>query len=219
MSRQKLKTQNDFFAPDLQALLLAGVDEVGRGPLVGAVVTAAVILDPARPIAGLNDSKKLTAAKREQLAEQIRERALAWALGRAEPAEIDQINILQATMMAMQRAVERGVEVRVLFDHVAAMRTVGYRKTKKRLTKIGVDWHLMLPFLPFQGKYERPDLRNHRKIAVADADRLWTGGRNLADGYFQRDAGANFIDYDALAIGAALPDHLVICNRIWISQL
>ena len=105
MSRQKPKAQDDFFAPDPQALLLAGVDEVGRGPLIGAVVTAAVILDPARPIAGLNDSKKLTAAKREMLAEQIRERALAWALGRAEPAEIDQINILQATMLAMQRAV------------------------------------------------------------------------------------------------------------------
>lgn len=99
------RAQDDLFAPDLQALLLAGVDEVGRGPLVGAVVTAAVILDPARPIAGLSDSKKLTAAKREMLAEQIRERALAWALGRAEPAEIDQINILQATMLAMQRAV------------------------------------------------------------------------------------------------------------------
>lgn len=99
------RAQDDLFAPDPQALLLAGVDEVGRGPLVGAVVTAAVILDPARPIAGLNDSKKLTAAKREALAEQIRERALAWALGRAEPAEIDQINILQATMLAMQRAV------------------------------------------------------------------------------------------------------------------
>lgn len=89
--------------PDVQ--LLCGVDEVGRGPLVGAVVTAAVILDPARPIAGLTDSKKLSATKREALAEQIKERALCWALGRAEPAEIDQLNILHATMLAMQRAV------------------------------------------------------------------------------------------------------------------
>ena len=105
MSRAKRSAQADFFAPDPQAVLLAGVDEVGRGPLVGAVVTAAVILDPARPIAGLNDSKKLTAARREALAAEIREHALAWALGRAEPAEIDQINILQATMLAMQRAV------------------------------------------------------------------------------------------------------------------
>ncbi len=85
--------------------LVAGVDEVGRGPLVGDVVTAAVILDPANPIEGLNDSKKLSAKKREQLAEQIREKALAWAIGRATPAEIDEINILHATMLAMQRAV------------------------------------------------------------------------------------------------------------------
>lgn len=89
--------------PEVQ--LLCGVDEVGRGPLIGAVVTAAVILDPARPIDGLTDSKKLSAAKREALAEQIKERALCWALGRAEPAEIDQLNILHATMLAMQRAV------------------------------------------------------------------------------------------------------------------
>lgn len=97
--------QSDFFAVNPNEVLLAGVDEVGRGPLVGAVVTAAVILDPARPIVGLADSKKLTAAHRKHLAEQIRERALAWALGRAEPWEIDQLNILQATMLAMQRAV------------------------------------------------------------------------------------------------------------------
>ncbi len=85
--------------------LVAGVDEVGRGPLVGAVVTAAVILNPLKPIAGLADSKKLTAARREALAEIIEQDALAWALGRAEPEEIDELNILQATMLAMQRAV------------------------------------------------------------------------------------------------------------------
>ena len=95
----------DLFAPDPAALLLAGVDEVGRGPLVGAVVTAAVILDPERPIAGLADSKKLSERRREQLADEIRDKALAWALGRAEPHEIDQLNILHATMLAMQRAV------------------------------------------------------------------------------------------------------------------
>ncbi|WP_087506375.1 ribonuclease HII [Neiella marina] len=85
--------------------LIAGVDEVGRGPLVGAVVTAAVILDPAKPIAGLNDSKKLSEKKRKLLAEEIKSKALCWSLGRAEAAEIDEINILQATMVAMQRAV------------------------------------------------------------------------------------------------------------------
>jgi len=87
------------------AALVAGVDEVGRGPLAGAVVTAAVILDPARPITGLRDSKVLTPARREALAEVIRGQALAWALGRAEAEEIDRLNVLQATMLAMQRAV------------------------------------------------------------------------------------------------------------------
>lgn len=84
---------------------ICGVDEAGRGPLVGAVVAAAVILDPARPIAGLNDSKKLTARRREALALEIREKALAWAVAEATAAEIDRINILQATFLAMQRAV------------------------------------------------------------------------------------------------------------------
>lgn len=88
-----------------QPALVAGVDEVGRGPLAGPVVAAAVILDPQRPIEGLADSKKLSERKREQLAEVIKERALAWALGRAEVEEIDRINILQATLLAMQRAV------------------------------------------------------------------------------------------------------------------
>jgi len=84
---------------------IAGVDEVGRGPLVGAVVTAAVILDPNNPIEGLNDSKKLSEKKRLLLAEEIKAKALAWSLGRAERHEIDEINILKATMLAMQRAV------------------------------------------------------------------------------------------------------------------
>jgi len=86
-------------------VLVAGVDEVGRGPLAGPVVTAAVILDPARPIAGLADSKILTEAKREALFGIIQRDALAWSLGRAEVEEIDRLNILQATMLAMQRAV------------------------------------------------------------------------------------------------------------------
>lgn len=89
--------------PDVQ--LLCGVDEVGRGPLIGAVVTAAVILDPTKPIAGLTDSKKLSEKRRYELSEQIKQQALCWALGRAEPEEIDQLNILHATMLAMRRAV------------------------------------------------------------------------------------------------------------------
>ncbi|MDG4554851.1 MAG: ribonuclease HII [Candidatus Competibacter sp.] len=88
------------------ALLIAGVDEVGRGPLAGPVVAAAVILDPAHPIAGLADSKQLSPARRERLALDIRANALAWALGRAEVAEIDRLNIFQASLLAMRRAVE-----------------------------------------------------------------------------------------------------------------
>ncbi|GAK85354.1 ribonuclease HII [Vibrio ponticus] len=84
---------------------IAGVDEVGRGPLVGDVVTAAVILDPNNPIEGLNDSKKLSEKKRLALLPEIKEKALAWSLGRCSPEEIDELNILQATMVAMQRAI------------------------------------------------------------------------------------------------------------------
>lgn len=86
--------------------VLAGVDEVGRGPLVGDVVTAAVILDPKYVIAGLADSKKLSEKKRTILAAEIKQHALAWSIGRASPQEIDQLNILHATMLAMTRAVE-----------------------------------------------------------------------------------------------------------------
>jgi ribonuclease HII len=96
--------KHDYQRPSLA--LIAGVDEVGRGPLVGAVVTAAVILDPNKPIAGLNDSKKLSEKKRVLLADEIRAKALSWSLGRAEVEEIDQLNILHATMLAMQRAVD-----------------------------------------------------------------------------------------------------------------
>ncbi len=85
---------------------IAGVDEVGRGPLVGDVVTAAVILDPNRPIVGLNDSKKLSEKKRLALFPEIKEKALAWSIGRCSPVEIDKLNILHATMVAMQRAIE-----------------------------------------------------------------------------------------------------------------
>ena len=86
--------------------LVAGVDEVGRGPLIGDVVTAAVILDPEKRIEGLRDSKKLSEKKRESLASQVREEAIAFAIGRASPLEIDELNILHATMLAMKRAVE-----------------------------------------------------------------------------------------------------------------
>ena len=86
--------------------IVAGVDEVGRGPLAGPVIAAAVILNPERPIQGLMDSKKISEKKRNILSIEIREKALAWAIGRAEHDEIDAINILQASLLAMKRAVE-----------------------------------------------------------------------------------------------------------------
>ncbi len=86
---------------------IAGVDEAGRGPLVGAVVAAAVILDDEQPIEGLNDSKKLSEKKREALAVEIKARAKAWAVASVEADEIDRINILQASLLAMKQAVER----------------------------------------------------------------------------------------------------------------
>ena len=97
---------------------VAGVDEAGRGPLAGSVYAAAVILNPQRPIMGLKDSKKLTAKKREILAKEIKEHALAWSVACACVQEIDQINILQATLLAMRRAVEQLVMVpdQVLVD-------------------------------------------------------------------------------------------------------
>ena len=91
-----------LFLPDG---LVCGVDEAGRGPLAGPVVASAVILDPRNPISGLNDSKKLSAKRREALAIEIRAKAMAWAVAEASVEEIDRINILQASLLAMQRAV------------------------------------------------------------------------------------------------------------------
>jgi len=92
-------------AAAMQARWVAGVDEAGRGPLAGPVVAAAVILDPLRPIEGLADSKALSAEERERLAPLVRAHSLAWAIGVASPAEIDTLNILQATLLAMRRAI------------------------------------------------------------------------------------------------------------------
>lgn len=99
--------QADLFALAVEgAEMLAGVDEAGRGPLAGPVFAAAVILDPARPVGGLADSKALSPARREQLADDIRKQALAWCVASASVEEIDSLNILQATMLAMRRACE-----------------------------------------------------------------------------------------------------------------
>jgi ribonuclease HII len=103
-----MKTTGKLTHPmhDYAGEIICGVDEAGRGPLAGPVFAAAVILDPARPIAGLRDSKKLTAARRDELAVLIRRDALAWSVSQCCELEIDELNILHATMLAMRRAIE-----------------------------------------------------------------------------------------------------------------
>ncbi len=98
-----------------RAGLVAGIDEAGRGPLAGPVAAAAVILHPDRPIDGLRDSKKLSASKRIRLADEIRVRSMAWSVAWADPAEIDALNILEATLLAMRRAI---LGLRVIPTHV-----------------------------------------------------------------------------------------------------
>ena len=122
------------FECQYQGRLLAGVDEVGRGPLVGAVVTAAVILNPEKPIPGLADSKKLTDKRREALYEQIIERAVSWSLGRCEADEIDRLNIFQATMVAMERAVA-GLHVEPEYVLVDGNRCPKWRWTSEPVVK------------------------------------------------------------------------------------
>jgi ribonuclease HII len=102
MSKTELPFSMDAYAGEL----ICGIDEAGRGPLAGPVMAAAVILDPAHPIAGLRDSKKLSEAKRDLLAIEIKKYALAWAVAECSEQEIDEINILQASLLAMRRAVE-----------------------------------------------------------------------------------------------------------------
>lgn len=113
---------------------IAGVDEVGRGPLVGDVVTAAVILDFTKPIEGLTDSKKLSAKKRDVLFDIIQENAVSWSIGRASPEEIDEINILQATMLAMKRAVE-GLHIQPDFVRVDGNRCPNWMYNSEAIVK------------------------------------------------------------------------------------
>jgi ribonuclease HII len=121
--------------------VLAGVDEAGRGPLAGPVIAAVVILDPRRPIRGLRDSKQLLPARREQLAVLIRARALDFAIGRAEVEEIDAINILQATLLAMRRAVQqlKVLPTDIMIDGNIAPQLADLYENCRISTRIGGD--------------------------------------------------------------------------------
>lgn len=143
--------------------LIAGVDEVGRGPLVGDVVTAAVILDPSNPIEGLNDSKKLSEKKRVALAQEIREKALYWNIGRASPAEIDNLNILHATMLAMVRAVD-GLQVTPDFVRVDGNRLPDWNYPSEAIVK-GDGLHQEISAASIIAKVER----DNDMLALHDA--------------------------------------------------
>lgn len=132
---------------------IAGVDEVGRGPLVGDVVTAAVILDPMRPIEGLTDSKKLSEKKRNTFAEIIKRDALCWAIGRATPQEIDQLNILHATMLAMTRAVQ-GLFIKPDFVRVDGNRVPDWSYRAEAVVK-GDSLHAEISAASILAKVER----------------------------------------------------------------
>lgn len=169
---------------DVQARI-AGVDEVGRGPLAGPVVTAAVILDPARPITSLTDSKKLTQKRREQLVPIIQQQALCWAMGRAEVAEIDQLNILQASLLAMQRAVAalsiQPTEVLVDGTHLPVFNCPAQAIIKGDLSEPAIaaasilakvardaemlDWHQQFPGYGFDRHKGYPTLQ-HRQALI-----------------------------------------------------
>lgn len=174
-------------------LLLAGVDEAGRGPLAGPVTAAAVILDPARPIAGLDDSKKLSEKKRDALEPLIRERALAYCVAHASVAEIDEINILQATLLAMRRAVA-GLAV-------AAQAVV---VDGNRVTDFGLPAEAVVG-----GDARVPAISAASILAKVARDRLMTALDAEYPGYgFARHKGYGTAEHlDALARLGATPHH------------
>lgn len=148
-----IKQQRRLFWRSCLHKLIAGVDEVGRGPLVGDVVTAAVILDPNNPIEGLTDSKKLSEKKRNMLSEEIRQKALCWSIGRASPQEIDKLNILYATMLAMTRAVE-GLKVQPDFVRVDGNRLPVWHYAAEAVIK-GDSLHAEISAASIIAKVER----------------------------------------------------------------
>ena len=137
MKKQKSETSDLFKGHDLNmGEIECGVDEVGRGPLAGPVIAAAVVLDEQKPVPGIRDSKLLTHSRRVELADSIRKSALAWSLGRCEPEEIDELNILRASLLAMERAVE---QIGIRLDVALVDGNIAPRLNCPTVTVIGGD--------------------------------------------------------------------------------
>lgn len=178
---------------DYRGERLAGVDEVGRGPLIGAVVAAAVILDPARPMAGLTDSKKLSAKRREALAEQIRESALAFAIAEASAQEVDALNIFQATHLAMRRAID-SLSPSAEYLLVDGNRLPGHAVPGQAVVK---------------GDLRHPAISAASILAkvARDADMLALDGRHPGYGFARHKGYPTREHLDALARLGPLPEH------------
>jgi ribonuclease HII len=156
----------DLFAETWRGRLVCGADEAGRGPLAGPVVAAAVILDPRRPIDGLRDSKELAPARREELARAIRGRATAWAVAEASVQEVDRLNVLQASLLAMSRAIE-------LLDPAAEIALID----GNRLPRLRIEAHAIVGGDALEPAISAASIlaKQHRDQLMTELDRLFPG--------------------------------------------
>lgn len=160
------RSHGDLFAETWRGRRVCGADEAGRGPLAGPVVAAAVILDPRRPVAGLRDSKLLSPARREELAQAIRARATAWAVAEASVQEIDRLNILQASLLAMKRAIE-------LLDPAAEIALID----GNRLPRLRIEARTIIGGDALEPAISAASIlaKQHRDRLMAELDRAFPG--------------------------------------------
>ena len=160
------RSPGDLFADTWRGRLVCGADEAGRGPLAGPVVAAAVILDPGRPIDGLRDSKQLAPARREELARAIRGRATAWAVAEASVQEVDRLNVLQASLLAMRRAIE-------LLDPAAEIALID----GNRLPRLRIEARAIVGGDALEPAISAASIlaKQHRDRLMAELDRVFPG--------------------------------------------
>jgi ribonuclease HII len=160
------RSPGDLFADTWRGRLVCGADEAGRGPLAGPVVAAAVILDPGRPIDGLRDSKQLAPARREALARAIRGRATAWAVAEASVQEVDRLNVLQASLLAMRRAIE-------LLDPAAEIALID----GNRLPRLRIEARAIVGGDALEPAISAASIlaKQHRDRLMAELDRVFPG--------------------------------------------